>query len=574
MTAPNNTPSVRNIAFNALPEPARQRLADILQGRSGPAPIMEQRQGKGGIVGFAILSVFGGLGLLGLLLIEFGSRSRFWQEAPFILGYITLVWMLLYGALGAFRRWKAIKSLPFAPGVYLFATDMLVAPNGDLQIYPMSALVNLRCTHHHTNGVYTQSIIEFKFAKKRINMVIRGKQQAEQKLGALNHAENQFRAAVQSGDAEAIYHQDPFFDARISPVWNDPNAAARALDEPSHGVLAAPMPKWLRYAGFIALGLASIGAPMLWGVRNVASDELAYRSISNYYSARSYVRRGVLHVDSVRQEELPRYALERAVQDGTVTALREFVAEYPNTRYTQQAYPAIHAHYERVRQEFLSQANMNDQRMVAFMTHLLAWLEANNTPSMQVRYSAPSSDALQQIDRELRRPGRRGPPITPVAPHFLPGQGEARERQLTQGLQNGFGVVFPGEILTLEGVHNTALPPDPTRPRIDVAYVVRPSGATYHNETTRQAFVGIHVDFQVTMTVPGQQPYTFPVAVEPPEHFRVRSRPGVPGGNAGLVYATMASRAFGRLGDSMANVFFRPGSPAHARAMANIQRDG
>ena len=38
---------------------------------------------------------------------------------------------------------------------------------------------------------------------------------------------------------------------------------------------------------------------------------------------------------------------------------------------------------------------------------------------------------------------------------------------------------------------------------VDVSYVVAPSGAIYVDESDNRQFVGIHVDFQVAMKIPG-----------------------------------------------------------------------
>ena len=57
MNAPAQPPALREIPFNALPEATRRRLTDALGKRGASLPIYENVQGKGGVVGFAVLAL-------------------------------------------------------------------------------------------------------------------------------------------------------------------------------------------------------------------------------------------------------------------------------------------------------------------------------------------------------------------------------------------------------------------------------------------------------------------------------------------------------------------------------------
>lgn len=580
MTSPAQAPAVREIPFNALPETTRRRLTDVLGKRGGPQPVYENALGKGGMVGFALLALFGGLGLLAVLVIEFGSGSHFLQEPEVIAAYAVALLFLLWGLLGAVGRWLLLRALPFRPGVYLFATDLLDATGPVLRLYPMGALKNMQCVHHHTNGIYTNSMTTLHFPKKSYTFIVRGKPQAEAKLRELNNGRQAVVQAAQAGSAEQLRALDVFFDARMTPAWNDPAAARTAAQDSGGTPRAGSVPKVFSRKFLVSLGLAVVCAPPLWFVRNQLSDEAAFRTIRTYYHATSYVRRDGNHAATVHAEILPRLALEHAQQRGTVAALREFMAEFGATPYGAAGRDAIHAHFERVKAGFMAQANTQDTRMVSFMTSLLAWLEANDSPPIGVHYAPPGASALLEVDRVLATSANRinGRPIAPIAPHFAPQFAEERERTVTRALQSGFGAVFPGEILELHGVHGPetlagAAGVVQQVPTIHVAYDVRPSGSTYSSDHDPADFVGIQVDFVVTMSVPGQAPYTFTVSVEPPEHFSIRrsnSPVVVPGGTAGLVYAEMARRAFDRLGASMARTFFRPDTEAYRSATQNV----
>lgn len=576
MNSPAQPPAVREIPFNALPETTRRRLADVLGKRGGPQPIYENPLGKGGVVGFALLALVAGLALLVVLVVEFGSGSHFSQEPEFIAAYAGLTFFFLLGVLGAIGRALLLRALPFRPGTYLFATDLLDATGPVLRIHPVGAMSKMECVHHHTNGVYTNSLTTLRFPKKAYTFAVRGKSLAETKLRDLNAQRQAVVAAAQAGSAERLHALDVFFDARMTPAWNDPAAATSAARDAGGSPRAGSVPSVFGRKGLISLGLALLSAAPLWFVRNQLSDEAAFRTIRTYYHATNYVRADGNHAATVQTELLPRLALEHAQQRGTVTALREFLAEFGGTAYGQAGRDAIHVHFERVKQAFLAQANMGDAQMVRLMSALIAWLEAHGSPPINVHYAPPGSAALLEVDRVLAASANRlnGRPIAPIAPHFAPQYAEQRERSVTRALQAGFGAVFPGEILELRGVHGpetlaAAAGAPAAEPNIHVAYNVRPSGATYSSDHDPADFVGIQVDFVVTMSVPGEAPYTFTVSVEPPEHFSIQrsnSPVVVPGGTAGVVYAEMATRAFDRLGASMAQTFFRPDTAAYRSA--------
>ena len=146
----------------------------------------------------------------------------------------------------------------------------------------------------------------------------------------------------------------------------------------------------------------------------------------------------------------------------------------------------------------------------------------------------------------------------PIAPHFTPDRTSLFEGSVTNRLRDGFATVFPADIFDLEhsGRVDASAPLDPNHPVLDVRYVVRPSGALYVSDTDTRAFVGIHVDFDVTMRSPdGPGTFAFAFAVEPPETFTVSTR-GDAQASDNSIYATMAERAFDRLGERLSSTFF------------------
>jgi hypothetical protein len=112
-------------------------------------------------------------------------------------------------------------------------------------------------------------------------------------------------------------------------------------------------------------------------------------------------------------------------------------------------------------------------------------------------------------------------------------------------------------------------------PTLEVQYKVGWAGDIYSEEKGDRQFVGIVVNFDVSMRIPDQaDAFDFSLEVTPPEHFTVeysspfggayggRSLPGLGAPSEGQVYDVMASRAFDQLTEKLRVVFFRPGSKA------------
>jgi hypothetical protein len=107
-----------------------------------------------------------------------------------------------------------------------------------------------------------------------------------------------------------------------------------------------------------------------------------------------------------------------------------------------------------------------------------------------------------------------------------------------------------------------------TVPTIDIRYRVGWAGDIYSESKGNREFVGIVLQFQVAMVVPGEtNTFDFDLEIMPPETFTVNytsSSPGFLGASddgpsEGRVYDVMAARAFEQLSSKLQSVFFRPG---------------
>ncbi len=567
-------PSMKRVHFNSLPEVTRQRLIDAVDGTGQPAPILMQKTaGAGGVVGWIIFAALLAAGGLWLLSLEYGSMYRAGQQGfEYLIGLMVISWLGTYALVAAVRRIVLDRSIPFRRGRYLFPTDLVVATDPVLKIFPLSKLTKLDPVHHYQNGVYTHTDFNFYFeGGKHETFVVRGKVQAEQALDYFHQTGYLLNEAFQNQDLNAIRSLDIFFEAQDHPSFKpDGGDMVQPAAPVTSGPKARSVPFPLKWASVTALAGLLLAVPV-WMVRNYISDEAAFDQAvacgsSDCFSY--YLRANGRHADEVRDTHLPRAAFQEAQEQGTVAALRDFVTEYPNSRHVAEARQVIHQRFEQVRGNFMSQANTQDTNMVAFMGDLLNFLEAHDSPPVLVRFNAPSSESLSAIDQNL-------PPNTSaVSPHFTAERSEARERYITQVLQRGFAAVFPNDVMRLEHRGRLApnTPPELVHPTIDVSYVVRPSGSIYVDDTNQRQFIGIHNDFVVRMSIPNvERTHSFQLQVQPPQRFSVgysRFGGADSGPSDGAVYTTMAERAFEQLGTQLPLVFFRQGTPAYQQAIS------
>jgi hypothetical protein len=571
-------PTVRKVPFNALPAPSRERFIAAVKGTGRPSPALKTTTMKTGAIVLWVLFILGvAFGVFALMMDDFGRYWRPRQSFGFLVAYMVGFWVMGYGILAVWRRVSLDKRLPYDRGRFVFPTDVVIATGDTLEMLPMGRVARIDVVHQHQNGGYVRTDIRFIFDGGRTEAFsVFNRMKAQTILDQLQNDQQRLRAAAQAGDVAAMADLDPFLEARVHGLLDDPQQMAPVAAHAPHGPLAGGIPAWLKWASVSALAFAILAVPTFL-VRNHLSDEEAFAdAVANgdVYALREYMSSGGSHADEVANVHLPAAAFAEAQRTGTVTALRDFVRDYPNAQQVPQARDVIHQRFEEVKATFMSQANTADPSMLQFMEALLAWLETNDSPPVKVRFNPPSTEALAEMDTELRS---RHEAIIPIAPHFTQDASARREETVTSVLRRGFGAVFPDDVMSLEHAGRIAPgAPDPVVPTVNVSYVVRPSGAIYVDETDNRQFVGIHVDFDVRMRIPGvPTEHRFTMPVEPPQRFTVSydTYGGVGGGpSEGLVYATMASRAFDQLSSRLRMTFFKPGSAAFQQAASENNR--
>lgn len=564
--------AAHKIPFNALPAPTRRRFVAATQGQ-GNAPVLAQQTGKiGPYIGWGFIILCTLVMCFVLLDDGFGSPWRHRMEVEAYLGLAAGLWVMGYAILAIVRRIMRDSRTPYRRGRYLFATDVVRAETDTLEIYPLNQIAKVDVIHQHQNGRYVRTDIHFRFnGGPTETFQVFTRMEADRVLNTLQQTQRAIGEAAQAADLQLVSQLDLFFEARASSVWRDPAAAAQVAAHPDGDTNTKPVPGFLKWASASALGFAVLAAPVGYA-RDFMSDESAFSSAVRRQSVRdleNYIRNGGRYSDEATQVHLPAAAFAEAQQTGTVTALRDFILAHPTAQQVPMARQVVHQRFAQVHQQFLAQANMSKPAMPQFMEALLAWLEAHDSPPVQVRFAPPSSETLAAVDASLRE---RSSDISPISPHFTAERMESRENGITEVLRRGFGAVFPEDVMSLNHAGRTANVAANV-PTFDVRYQVLASGATYTSQETGREFVGIAVNFDVQMRIPDSPiTYEFVVNVEPPEHFRVNYQDTLGGPTDGIVYITMGRLAFEQLSNQVRMVFFAPGSTAFQQAAADASQ--
>lgn len=598
---------ILTIDFNQLPRPTRERFIAITQGKAGPAPIFQERTSSAGGCGWFFLLGLFGVASVGLALAEFGKPYNPTQPVSVALLYVILLFLTFVGLLGWIRSSIYKKAIPFTAGVYVFAGDTIIARNGKLKILSAREITNIEPVHHHRNGVYTHTRFTFTYSDDtRESFAVFGKARADEALQRLRTERAQVAEAMARRDAHQLYPLDPLFEARMVGFQAQNDAT---------GPLAQAVPAWTKKVALLAAGAASVLGPIGYGLRNLASDELAFVNAETSYQYQAYLRGGWRHKDEVETEFLPRAqideaarkpeiaerilalrevlakqltapvrahgeaalraalhaAFERAVGAGTVSALREFQQAYPEAPDVPAAKVKIHELFQKTLADFKPRASKPGS--VPFMTALLAYMEKNESPPLEVRFRRHNAKSLALADRVLSREAAGSATFADASSHFGAKSAAARENAVITALQKGFGAVFPTDVLPLT-LGEELNPDDPSlpatsKPSVFVDYTVGWSGSTYSDPKEGRHFVGVVFDFDVLMNVPGHaQVLELKFKVLPPQTFTVRydtfTNPAFgaaidaarQGPSDSLVYEVMALRAFDELSSRVHDEFF------------------
>src|SRR5262249_14636492 len=140
-----------------------------------------------------------------------------------------------------------------------------------------------------------------------------------------------------------------------------------------------------------------------------------------------------------------------------------------------------------------------------FVESLLAYMEANDSPPMEVRFRRHTGKSLEVADKILAEDEGD---VAAVSGHFDAQDSGPREKAVVEAMKKGFASVFPTDVLTFaQGADFNTITKATvvTKPTILVDYTVNWSGTQYVDKVENRRFVGVIIDFDVLMVVPANE---------------------------------------------------------------------
>ncbi len=439
-----------------------------------------------------------------------------------------------YCVLHAVALLRTMESLPWRPGMYLFPACVVDARDPVLQVWPVA----------DSDGVE-------RVTAPRPGLALRMRDGGRVVVGAAGAAEVE-RAdtglAARRGElAQAIAEQNPHLLAELDPLHD---GALSSPIGPSEA-MKRTTPTWVRLDWAVA---AAVGALLGLGVgdmRNAMSDAVMYRNIAGGASIaelKAYLSRGGKHAGDVSDILLPRAELKDAEANGSVTAVKEFAKDHPDTKIGPEIdaalrrvmlaelekakaagtvsalddfahkYPdklvdrelnaARHALYVKALAAWAEKAQV-DPPAKAFMQRLLAWAEKNG-PSCEVRFRTQPSKTMDDADKSVLKSGHYPGPDAKPSKYVAPDQLGPREERVGKDVAQAFGDAFPGEVLAMQAgptLGGDAQPPSNV-PVLLVEYSPEWTRANTASTKPNTVFAGLAFTFESTFALPdGGAPY-------------------------------------------------------------------
>ncbi len=573
-------PEIQSLEFNKLPEAMRQRfLASVRSNDREVAPLVRQViNDRSFLIQMIVAALALALVLLVVAAVGFGDLGSdgLWHGDAVGAIYIVCAALFFLCLLLAARRVAQKRGLPYPPGKYLYAFSLVETKLTTLEHYDLTQASEIKSAPvRDREGRYKGTRFVFFFANGKKAEIVEHDFERAKELGAeLARRQNLVKQAAQSGDGATLHRYDPFNELRIGKF---------VPGKPIPGQFMAKAPsELLRWSPMIALAAGLVCGVGIWFGRNIASDDAAYQKAKASHKEAQYadyVKHGHRHVQEM-QDALPHVALEEARKTRSVAKIRDVLRRYPDAGLDDEVKAEVHKIYAAAMARFGEQAANSDPALVPFVQNLLTSLEASGNPTVQVRFTRPSADELAVMDVKVGRfAASQGKKMVPAAVWFAGDNVAERENRIVDGLQQGFGAIFSGDVLRITAPAKI----DPSQPAMDIAYQISGSGNYY--TVTREnpngftqatgdnrIFVGLICKFSVNVALPSQPPgWHFDLSVLPPEHFRiddVHPAYGSVGQSAvtdAHFYHVMAERAFDELRGKLRNVLFRRGSDAYFR---------
>ncbi len=542
----------RLVAASKLPRAARQRLADVIGGRSEPMPIAYERPLSLAARVSTTWALLGGiLALSTIIAIGFGNPNAAWALQPdgVIPIYAAIALACGLVLLAVFRRHARATGTSLVPGRYVLPLDVVEVPALDAdgeQVLTVTPLGDARDAR-----IQGQELVLVMASGEELRFPLRSERDGEAAMRRLEHAQRLLEDLSYAHDLERALAQDAFFDVRADQSW----AAVAPDGTPSKRIdaVAAPSRAWLhgRAATVVVVALSLLAGFATFRARNFMSDRALY-----LYA----LRIGTPEQLDVYLERGRAYRIEAIAQRDRLEEQRTELARRASEARQKASDTSPKADWELT----------PDERLVrrGTMEGCVAGLRARSSPTHR--------NVPRILEGLVQRAEFRGDPVIPVrvfvkATRLEAGmvkrvEERARATAAVAAFERFFSEVCPASLARFV-VAPEALPLEPEPGldlRVEVTWPTAPTWKLPPNELAVYAPTWV---FEVTLRGTARdETATFRLSMPPPATasmelrerslFKLHGDAPTPGAFDERVYDVLSARAFDRLYDELWGLVF------------------
>jgi hypothetical protein len=482
------------------------------------------------------------LGVIAAVVLRLGwgdVNSPFALHGPKMLAVdVVLLGAAAYGVAHAMGILRALDSLPWRPGRYLFPGIVVDASGPMLDVWSVSEADSIERLTGPAAG------LAFKMRDgTRVIVPATSSEQAAKADVALGSLRSDLARAIADEDPQVLAELDPLHDRAMSSPIGPTAKMKRAF------VVSKRLDWAIAAVAGVLLGLG------VGNVRNDMSDDAMYRTIvaaATVPAYQAYLAQGGRHSDDVRDVLLPRAqlhdaeaegtvdavqafadahpgsridaditaalrrtmlaALEVAKKTGTVGAIDDLAKKYPNHTIDPEIKAARHGFFATALDAWKKKASP-DAATSAFVERLLGWSEAQGpgAPPVAIRFRMKTLKRIDDADKSIKKSGHYPAPDALPSKYMTIDALRPREQRVAGAVVQAFNDAFPPDIVAMKAGDplDPDAPPPTDVPVLVVEYNVDWSGANNLIEHFPTVIASFIFGFDAIFTVPDAAPLKF-----------------------------------------------------------------
>ena len=525
----------KKVDFYLLPRPIQDRFVAATRRTAPPAPVLFQKAPRTMAWSFLVGSAVVALVAIFVLRAGWGDvTSSLALHGVKLVVLDVLLWAAAtYGVVHAMALIRALDSLPYKAGTYLFPGCLVEALGPVLRVWAVVDAESVERLATPAPG------LELRMRDgSRVSVLAPNVEEAERADKQLTQTRAELARAVAEDEAHVLAELDPLHDSALSSPIGPTEMMKPAV------------PAWTRFDWAVAavLGLA-LGLGLGWA-RNGMSDDAMYRSVAASGSVPTYqlyLSQGGRHSEDVRDVLLPRAELQTAEAGGSVEAVQafaqahasskigpeidgalrramlaeldkarklgtvggldDFARKYPDNNLAPELKAARHALYAQALAGWKKKAQA-DAGTNAFMERLLAWVEKSGSPACDVRFRLKPSKSLDDADKKAMKSMHYPGPDALPSKYVTTAAMRAREQRVAADVVKGFADEIPPDVLAVRaGEPLDAGAPNPTGvPTLVIDYSPEWSHVNTVSIKPNTLFAGFNFAFDASFVLPEGAP--------------------------------------------------------------------